>query len=131
MFVGFEIYAAWEASGGAISTGIPLFTIASVFWAIGELGDVWLFYLRFLYTAADKVDSRIKSIFYLFFSTAVMVRIVDIVLKGLDVMPNGEKGTKFPLEYLVEPIYFSLIWITDVGLQVTNSPFIEILAVSS
>jgi hypothetical protein len=59
-----------------------------------------------------------KSIFYLFFGAAVMVRIVDIALKGLDIRPNGEPGHRFPLEYLVEPIYFTLIWITDIGLQV-------------
>jgi hypothetical protein len=108
------MYDIWTATGADSIVGNVVNPICLIFWSTAELGDVWLFYHRYVIVKVTPIERWFKVYFGFWLICAFIVRGTDIVISGVQ---GAIHSTSAGVQY-IEPTYFVCILFCEIILQV-------------
>eukprot|EP00475_Leptophrys_vorax_P043677 TRINITY_DN8488_c0_g1_i1.p1 TRINITY_DN8488_c0_g1~~TRINITY_DN8488_c0_g1_i1.p1 ORF type:complete len:339 (-),score=79.91 TRINITY_DN8488_c0_g1_i1:102-1118(-) len=114
MFTAFLMDGALKSTGTAGGQSVAnhiVSPIALIFWSMGEMGDVVLFYKRFGLVHVTEIPIWLQRWFQVWLSFAIVVRLIDIGYAAFD------GGLHSATAKYIEPCYFFCLWMIEVVLQ--------------
>ncbi|KAJ3046495.1 hypothetical protein HK097_000811 [Rhizophlyctis rosea] len=88
--------------------------LSMLFWSLAEFGDVLLFFIRYKIVKSSPMERSFLMYFFGVFTCAVITRIVDLgfVVKWGEMHTLKQEGV-----WVIEPIYFTFVFMCEVVLQ--------------
>jgi len=113
-FIAFELYTVFESYEEPVAMGRWAVPTALFFWSCNEIGDIILFYYRYLIVKTEPVEKWFLGSFFGFLFAGFVTRFTQFCLQakygGWNIPMKGS-------QYL-EPIYFMFLLICELELQI-------------
>lgn len=113
-FIAFETWTTFEAYGWPEEAGKGIVPFCVLFWSLNEIGDIFLFYYRYLIVKTEPVEMWFRFAFFVPLGGGILTRFIQFCLHAL----HGGWDLPEPGSQYLEPIYFLFLLTCEVLLQV-------------